>query len=60
MRDAKVVEFINLHEGGMSVHQYSLKITKLSKYATSLVSDPRDEMSHFVIGVSDYLQEECH
>ena len=55
MREAKVVVFINLLQGGMSVHEYSLKFTKLSKYAPSLVFDPRDEMSHFVMGVSNDL-----
>ncbi|WP_353805357.1 hypothetical protein, partial [Acinetobacter baumannii] len=30
------------------------------KYAPSLIFNPRDEMSHFVMGVSDILQEECH
>ena len=29
MREAKVVEFINLRQGGMSVHKNSLKFTKL-------------------------------
>ena len=60
MRKAKVVEFINLRQGGLSVHEYSLKFTKLSKYAPYLVSNPRDEMSPFVTGVSDDLTEECH
>ena len=60
IRESKVVEFINLLQGGMSVHKYSLKFTKLSKYAPSLVSDPRDEMSHFVTEVSDDFQEEWH
>ena len=32
MREAKVVEIINLRQGGMSVHEYSLKLTKLSKF----------------------------
>ena len=58
MREAKAVEFINLRQGGMSVHEYPLKFTNLSKYAPSLVSDPRDEMSHFVMGVLDDLQED--
>ena len=44
----------------MSVREYSLKFTKFSKYAPSLVSDPRDEMRHFVTGASDDLKEECH
>ena len=55
-REARVVELIYLHQGGMSVKKYSLKFTKLSKCAPFLVPDPRDEMSYFVIGVSDYLQ----
>ena len=54
------MEFINLRQGGMSVLDYSLKFTKLSKYALSLVSDPRDEMNRFVIWVPDDLQEECN
>ena len=53
-------EFINLCQQGISVQEYSLKFTKLSSYAPSLVSDPRDEMSHFVTAVSDDLVEECH
>ena len=48
--EAKVVEFINLHQGDMCVHKYSLKFTNFSKYAPSLVSDPRDEMSRFMTG----------
>ena len=59
-REAKVVELINLCQGGMSVLEYSLKFTKLSKYAPFLVSNPRDEMSLFVMGLSDDLKEECH
>ena len=59
-RKAKVKDFINLHQGGMSVIGYSLKFTKLSKYASSLVSNPKDEINLFVMGVSDYLVEEFH
>ncbi|KAH0695924.1 hypothetical protein KY289_013406 [Solanum tuberosum] len=58
-REAKVEEFINLRQGGISVQEYSFKFTKLSKYAPSLVSNPRDEMSCFVTGVSDSIEEEC-
>ena len=39
-REAKVEEFINLHQGGMGVLDYSLQFTKLSNYAPSLVSNP--------------------
>ena len=44
----------------MSVLDYSLKFTKCTKYVPSFVSNPRDEMSHFLTGVSDDLVEECH
>ena len=44
----------------MSVHDYSLKFILLAKYAPSLVSGTRNEMSQFVTGVSNDLQEECH
>ena len=60
MREAKFVEFINLRQGGIKVREYSLKFTRLLKYAPSLVFDPRENMSTFVMGVFDYLQEECH
>ena len=40
--------------------EYPLKFTKLSKYSPSLVSDLRDEISHFITGVLDDLQEEFH
>ena len=42
-----------------SVKEYFLKFVKLSKYAYSLVSNSRDEMSRFVTGVSEDLEEEC-
>ena len=53
MREVKVEDFINLKQGNTSVEEYSLKFSKLSKYASSLVSNPRDEMSRFVMGVAD-------
>ncbi|XP_015060278.1 uncharacterized protein LOC107006166 [Solanum pennellii] len=59
-REAKVEEFIKLLQGCMSVTEYSLKFIKVSKYASSLVSNDRDGMSHYVMGVSQELEEECH
>ena len=58
-REVKVEEFINLKQGNMSVEEYSLKFSMLSRYASSLVFNPRDEMSHFVMGVADLVREEC-
>ena len=36
-----------------------MKFSMLSVYAPSLVSNPRDEMSYFVMGVADLMREEC-
>ena len=55
----KVEEFINLRQDNMSAEEYSLKFTLLSRYAPSVVSNPRDEMSRFLIGVSNIVKEEC-
>ena len=42
----------------MSVEEYSLKLSKMSKYAPSLLLNPSNEISRFVIGVSDLVREE--
>ena len=44
---------------GISVQEYSSNFTKLPKCAPFLVSNPRDEMSYFLTGVSDDLGKEC-
>ena len=56
-RQVKVDEFINLKQGNMSVEEYSLMFSMLSRYAPSLVYNPREEMSRFVIGVADLVRE---
>lgn len=43
----------------MSVEEYSLKYTMLSKFIPSLLSNPRYEMSRLVTGVVDLVKEEC-
>ncbi|XP_015075587.1 uncharacterized protein LOC107019707 [Solanum pennellii] len=58
MREAKVEEFINLKQGSMTVREYSLKFVKLSRYATSLVSNNIDEMSRFLTGITRDVEEE--
>ena len=42
----------------MSVEEYSLKISKLSKYSPSFLANPRDEMICFMMGVADFVREE--
>ena len=43
----------------MTVTEYSLKFVKLSRYATSLVSSNRDEMSRFLTGINKDLEKKC-
>jgi len=59
MREAKVVEFINLCQGSMSLREYALKFTQLSKYAPAMVANPMARMSKFVLGVSEMVVKEC-
>ncbi|WMV50500.1 hypothetical protein MTR67_043885 [Solanum verrucosum] len=60
MKEAKVLEFINLRQGNMSVKEYSLKFMQLSIYAPTMVADPRERMIKFVSGVSEKVVKECH
>ena len=39
-REVKVEEFIHLRQGNMSVEEYFLKSTLLSRYVQSLMSNP--------------------
>ena len=57
-RESKVEVFINLRQGGMSVKEYSFKFVNLSTYAFFMVSSSRDQISKFVTGVSEDLEEE--
>lgn len=52
-------EFINFYQRYMSVLDYSLKFIEFSMYDSSLVSNLRVDMSHFLTFVSDDLVEEC-
>lgn len=48
-------EFINLLQENMSVMDYRLKFTKLSKYAPTMGADSRAKMNKLFIGVSDLV-----
>lgn len=43
----------------MSVREFALTFTKLSKYAPFMVADPRARMSKFISDVSDLVPKEC-
>ncbi|KAF3631183.1 hypothetical protein FXO38_26766 [Capsicum annuum] len=59
LREVKVLEFINLKKGNMSVNEYSLKFTHLARYAPHVVANSRSKMSKFVSGVSNSMVKEC-
>ena len=59
MKEAKAEEFINLKQRSMTVREYSLKFLKLSRYATSLVSNSKDEINRLLTGIAEDLEEEC-
>ncbi|WMV14300.1 hypothetical protein MTR67_007685 [Solanum verrucosum] len=59
LREPKVLEFINLSQGNMSVREYALKLTQLSKYAPSIVADHRAKISKYVLSVFDMVVKEC-
>ena len=42
LNEAKVENFISLKMGSMTISEYSLNFVKLSRYATSLVSNSMD------------------
>ena len=46
LRESKVLEFINLKQGNMSVKEYSLKFTQLARYTPHVVADNRSRMSN--------------
>ena len=54
----KVEEFINLKKGSMIVREYSLKFVKLSRYATSHISNSKDNMSRFLTRINEDLEDE--
>ena len=58
-REVKVEEFINLKQGNMTFKEYSLNFSMLYRYTSSLVSNPRDDMSTFMMGFADLVREEC-
>ena len=59
MRDSKVLEFVNLRKVNVSVREYSLRFTQLSKYDSSIMVDLRAKMSMFFSGVSYMVVKEC-
>ena len=49
---------MNLRQGGMSINSHSLKFTQLSKYSPTMVTNHRDRMNKYVMGVSSLVKKE--
>ncbi|WMV55510.1 hypothetical protein MTR67_048895 [Solanum verrucosum] len=58
LREAKVRELLTLKRDSLSVHDYSLRFTQLSRYAPEMVADMRSRMSLFVAGLSHLSSKE--
>ena len=58
-RERKLVEFMNLCQRVMSVKDYSLKFTQLSKCAPIVVANSRARINKFVMGVCSLMEEVC-
>jgi len=58
LKEAKVREFLTLKKDSLSVHEYGLKFTQLSRYAPEMVADMRSRMSLFVAGLSRLSSKE--
>lgn len=59
-RENKIVEFINVLQAGMTVQEYCLKFSQLSKYSPIIVANHRARMSKFVLGAFSLVEKECH
>lgn len=51
LREAKIEDFNNHRHGSMSVREYALKYTKLSKYAPIMILNLKARMSKFVMSL---------
>ena len=54
-----MVEFMNLGRGGICVKAYFLKFSQPSKYAPTMVANPRARMNIILMGVSSLVEKEC-
>jgi len=59
LRESKAGEFMNLKQRIMSVKEYTLKFTHLSRYSPELAGNMRALIRKFASGLSDDLVLEC-
>ena len=58
LRQNKMVEFMNLHQGGISVKEYFVIFNQLYQYAQTIVPNTRSRMNKFVIRVPRLVEKE--
>ena len=57
LQKAKENEFIQLHQGGMSVLEYASKFMELFRFAPTFVTDERLKMNRFKAGINPCIKE---
>ncbi|XP_038877203.1 uncharacterized protein LOC120069501 [Benincasa hispida] len=55
-RDMKQDEFLQVMQGNMTVAEYELKYTELSKYALNIVVDEKERCRRFEIGLKQEIR----
>ena len=58
LEEEKVGEFLTLKQDSLSVHEYGLKFTQLSRYTPNMVKNMRSGMSMFVVRFSRLSSKE--
>ncbi|KAH0728063.1 hypothetical protein KY284_003928 [Solanum tuberosum] len=58
LKEAKVRKFLTLKQDSLSVHEYGLKFTQLSRYAPEMVANMRGRMHFFVAGLGHLSSKE--
>ncbi|XP_049351896.1 uncharacterized protein LOC125816341 [Solanum verrucosum] len=59
IREARADQFLNLHQGSMSVREYSLKFNSLDRYASNLVATMGDKVHPYMDRLDSYLVRDC-
>ncbi|KAF5468917.1 hypothetical protein F2P56_013025 [Juglans regia] len=57
VRDDKAMEFANLVEGAMTVHQYAARFIELSRFAAYLIPDEEKNAHKFEQGLNEKIDE---
>ncbi|KAF5446946.1 hypothetical protein F2P56_032539 [Juglans regia] len=57
VKDDKAIEFTNLVQGAMTVHQYAARFTELSRFAAYLIPDEEKKARKFEQGLNENIYE---